>query len=67
MFEKSKATCVHLEEVHLRYLALMAILSGLNKSQYLRTLVDDDMNENSEICKQYSQILFADNPKSFFC
>lgn len=56
--EKTKPTCVYIEEVHLRYLALMSVISGLNKSQYLRTLIDDDMEQNAEIVKQYEKILY---------
>lgn len=56
--EKTKASCVYLEEVQLRYLALMGVIHNLNKSEYLRTLIDDDMEENSELVKLYEKILY---------
>lgn len=56
--EKTKQTSVHLEEVHIKYLALMSVIEGVNKSEYIRTLLDDDMLANEEICKQYEKILY---------
>jgi len=55
--EKTKQTSVHLEDVHIKYLALMSVISGLNKSEYIRSLIDDDMLANEEICKTYENIL----------
>ncbi|MBU8768766.1 hypothetical protein [Cytobacillus oceanisediminis] len=56
--EKVKNSSVYLEEVHLKYLALMSIISGLNKSEYLRSLIDDDMLKNEDIVKQFEKLLY---------
>lgn len=56
--EKTKNTSIYLEEAHIRYLALMSIISGLNKSEYIRTLLDDDMLENAELVKEFQKLLF---------
>jgi hypothetical protein len=56
--EKTRNTSVYLEDVHIKYLALMSVLSGLNKSEYLRTVLDDDMKANEDICKEYEKILY---------
>ncbi|WP_176547148.1 hypothetical protein [Bacillus sp. AFS053548] len=56
--EKTKQTSIHLEEIHIKYLSLMSVISGLNKSQYLRELLDSDMLENEEIVKTYEKILY---------
>lgn len=56
--EKTKQTSVHLEEIHIRYLALMSVISGLNKSEYIRSLLDDDMRENKETVKTFEKILY---------
>lgn len=56
--EKTKNTSVYLEEVHIRYLALMSVISGLNKSEYLRSILDDDMAENAEVVKEFQNPCF---------
>lgn len=56
--EKTKNTSVYLEEVHIRYLALMCVISGLNKSEYMRSILDDDMAENAEVVKEFQKLLF---------
>ncbi|MGG1396907.1 hypothetical protein ABE288_03530 [Bacillus salipaludis] len=56
--EKTKNTSVYLEPIHIKYLALMCVISGLNKSEYIRSLLDDDMAENAEIVKQFEKILY---------
>lgn len=65
MMETTKATCVYLEPCQIRYLKLISMINGFNNnSEYIRTLLDDDMEKNQNICEQYSQILFAESPKS---
>lgn len=56
--EKTKNTSVYLESVHIKYLALMSVLSGLNKSELIREMLDRDMAENADICKEYEKILY---------
>lgn len=56
--EKTKQTSVHLEQIHIKYLDLMSVITGLNKSEIIRTLIDDDMLANKEICRTYEKILF---------
>jgi hypothetical protein len=34
--EKTKINSVYLEDVHMKYLALMSVIMGLNKSQLIR-------------------------------
>lgn len=56
--EKTKINSVYLEDVHMKYLALMSVVSGLNKSQLIREMLDRDMAENAEIVKQFEKILY---------
>lgn len=56
--EKTKHASVYLEESQIRYLKLQAILNNFNVSEYLRYLIDEDMQANSELCKQHEKILF---------
>jgi hypothetical protein len=56
--EKTKQTSVHLEEIHIKYLSLMSIITGLNKSQLIRDMIDNDMEQNKEIIKTYEKILY---------
>ncbi|WP_193224705.1 hypothetical protein [Bacillus sp. B1-b2] len=56
--EKTKHTSVYLEESQIRYLKLQAMLNNLNVSEYLRYLIDEDMQANSELCKQQEKYLF---------
>lgn len=56
--EKTKQTSVHLEECQIRYLKLQAMLNNLSVSEYLRSIVDEDMEANSELCKENEKILF---------
>ena len=56
--EKTKITSVYLEEVHIKYLTLISVANGLNKSEYIRTLIDDDMFENEDFVKQFEKIIF---------
>jgi hypothetical protein len=56
--DKTKQTSVHLEDVHIKYLALMSVISGLNKSQLVREMLDRDLAENAEIVKQFEKILY---------
>lgn len=55
----TKNTSVYLENDQINYLALMSIISGLNKSQYIRQLLDEDMLENEEIVRAFENILFS--------
>lgn len=56
--EKTKNTSVYLTDTEIKYLALMSVISGLNKSEYVRSLLEDDMLVNSEIVKQFEKILY---------
>lgn len=56
--EKTRQTSVHLDPVHIKYLDLMSVITGLNKSQLIRELLDSDMEQNKEMIKPYEQILF---------
>lgn len=58
--EKTKNMSVYLEESQIRYLKLVSMMHGLNSSEYLRTLIDDDMCENEEICRQFETIIFKE-------
>ncbi|WP_246939620.1 hypothetical protein [Bacillus pinisoli] len=56
--EKTKQTSVHLEPLHIKYLDLMSVFTGLNKSQLIRELLDSDMEQNKEKIRPYEQLLF---------
>jgi hypothetical protein len=56
--EKTKNNSVYLEDVHMKYLALMSVITGLNKSQLIRDMIDNDMSANKELVKEYEKILF---------
>jgi hypothetical protein len=56
--EKTKNTSVYLEDVHIKYLSLMSAFTGLNKSQLIRDMVDNDMRENQEFVKTFEKILY---------
>jgi hypothetical protein len=56
--EKTKHVSVYLEESQIRYLKLQAMLNNLNVSEYLRSVIDEDMEANSDICKEHEKILF---------
>jgi hypothetical protein len=56
--EKTKHASVYLEESQIRYLKLQAMLNNFNVSEYLRYLIDEDMEANSELCKEHEKILF---------
>ncbi|MEW5553193.1 hypothetical protein ABGT22_25385 [Peribacillus frigoritolerans] len=56
--EKTKQTSVHLEEIHIKYLSLMSLITGLNKSQLIRDIIDNDMEQNKEIIKTYEAFLY---------
>jgi hypothetical protein len=59
--EKTKNTSVYLEDVHIKYLALISVAHRLKKSEYLRALIDMDMERNEEFVKTYEKILFNSN------
>jgi hypothetical protein len=56
--EKTKINSVYLEDVHMKYLALMSVIMGLNKSQLIRDMIDNDMSANKELVKEYEKILY---------
>ncbi|WP_286231116.1 hypothetical protein [Neobacillus mesonae] len=56
--EKTKKTSVYLEPIHFKYLDLMSVITGLNKSQLIRDMIDNGMSANKEIIKTYEQLLF---------
>ena len=56
--EKTKHVSVYLEDCQIRYLKLQAMLNNLNVSEYLRSILDEEMEANSDLCKQYEKILF---------
>jgi hypothetical protein len=56
--EKTKPSCVYLEETQMRYLSLLSVITGLNKSQLLRDMIDNDMAQNEELVKTYEKILY---------
>lgn len=56
--EKTKKTSVYLEPIHFKYLDLMSVLTGLNKSSIIRTLLDNEMLANEEIVKKYEGLLY---------
>ncbi|MGG7621954.1 hypothetical protein [Bacillus coreaensis] len=56
--EKTKQTSVHLEPIHSKYLDLMSVITGMNKSQLIRDMIDNDMSANKDIVKTYEKILF---------
>lgn len=56
--EKTKNTSVYLEEVHTKYIALMSVMTGFNKSEYIRYLIEEDMLENEEIVVEFEKLLF---------
>ena len=56
--EKTKQRSIHLEEIHIKYLSLMAVIHNMTKSEYIRSLLDDDMSVNEEIVKQFEKILY---------
>lgn len=56
--EKTKNTSVYLEDSQIRYVALMAFRSNFNKSEYIRSLIEDDMERNCEVVKQFEKLIF---------
>ncbi|UTI43735.1 hypothetical protein [Niallia sp. RD1] len=62
--EKTKHASVYLEESQIRYLKLQAMLNNFNVSEYLRCLIDEDMETNNDICKEYEKVLYTDNFKT---
>lgn len=56
--EKTKQTCVYLEEVHINYLKIESIRTGLSMSQLLRDMVDNDMLANETTVKNYETIIY---------
>jgi hypothetical protein len=55
---ETKNTSVYLEPNQIRYLALISVVNKLNKSEYLRAIIDDDMTKNEEFVKTYEKIIF---------
>lgn len=56
--EKTKNTSVYLEEVHIKYLALISIANCMTKSQYIRALIEDDIEQNEEFVKEFEKFIF---------
>jgi hypothetical protein len=56
--EKTKNTSVYLEDLHIKYLALMSAFTGLNKSQLIRDMIDNDMINNEEFVKTFEKIIY---------
>jgi predicted DNA-binding protein len=56
--EKTKQTSVYLEDVHSKYLDIMSLNTGLNKSQLIRDMIDNDIEQNKDSVKKYEKILF---------
>lgn len=56
--EKTRNTSVYIEEVHIKYLTLLSANTGLSKSQLIRDMLDNDMQQNEEFVKTFEKILY---------
>lgn len=59
--KNTKLTSAYLEECHLKYLALTCTHKRITKSEFLRKLIEHDMEHNQEFVKQYEKIIFNSN------